>query len=113
MSETLENLSREDRRFPPSPEFTADAVATEDLYREAADDREAFWADQGRRLDWAQEWKEVLDWSEAPFAKWFVSGTLNVAYNCVDRHVAAATATGSRSTSRVSPATPGRSRTRT
>jgi acetyl-CoA synthetase len=76
MSETLENLSREDRRFPPSPEFTADAVATEDLYREAADDREAFWADQGRQLDWAQEWSEVLDWSEAPFAKWFVSGTL-------------------------------------
>jgi acetyl-CoA synthetase len=89
MSETLENLSREDRRFPPSPEFTADAVATEDLYREAADDREAFWADQGRQLDWAQEWSEVLDWSEAPFAKWFVSGTLNVAHNCVDRHVAA------------------------
>ena len=88
-NETLENLLREARRFPPSPEFTATAVAGPGLYSAAGDDRLAFWADQARQLDWDQEWSQVLDWSEAPFAKWFVGGTLNVAHNCVDRHVAA------------------------
>ncbi len=50
----------------------------------------AFWADQANRLSWETPFTEVLDWSEAPpVAKWFVGGRLNVAYNCVDRHVEA------------------------
>jgi acetyl-CoA synthetase len=88
-SETLSNLLHEERRFPPSEEFAAAAVAKADLYAEADADRLEFWAKQARELSWATEWTEILDWSEAPFAKWFVGGTLNVAYNCVDRHVEA------------------------
>jgi acetyl-CoA synthetase len=87
--ETLENLLREERRFPPGKEFSAQAVAKADLYDEAADDRLAFWDRQARALTWATPWAQTLDWSDAPFARWFVGGTLNVAYNCVDRHVEA------------------------
>ncbi len=85
----LQNLLHEDRSFPPDPAFTAQANATPSLLAAAADDRLGFWADQAERLDWAQRWDQVLDWSDAPFAKWFVGGRLNVAVNCVDRHVAA------------------------
>jgi acetyl-CoA synthetase len=88
-NDTLENLLREERRFPPSPEFAAQAVAKAELYDEAAQDRLAFWDRQARALTWATPWAQTLDWSDAPFAKWFVGGTLNVAYNCVDRHVEA------------------------
>jgi acetyl-CoA synthetase len=87
MTETLSNLLREERRFPPAPEFAAQANVTEAAYTEASVDRLAFWAQQARRLSWAKEWEQVLDWSSPPFAKWFVGGRLNVAYNCVDRHV--------------------------
>jgi acetyl-CoA synthetase len=89
MTETLANLATETRSFGPSPEFAAQANATAALYDEAAEDRLGFWARQAERLDWDTQWSEVLDWSNAPFAKWFVGGTLNVAYNCVDRHVEA------------------------
>ena len=75
--------------FPPSADFAASANATADLYDEAERDRLAFWDKQAKRLSWDAPFTEVLDWSEAPFAKWFVGGTLNVAYNCVDRHVEA------------------------
>jgi acetyl-CoA synthetase len=75
--------------YPPSPEFAAAANAKEDLYREADEDRLAFWAKQANRLSWDAPFSEVLDWSEAPVAKWFIGGKLNVAYNCVDRHVEA------------------------
>jgi acetyl-CoA synthetase len=88
-SPTLENLSTEQRRFPPPPEFAAQANVTESAYAEAAADRLAFWERQALRLDWQTPWTSVLDWSGAPFARWFVGGKLNVAYNCVDRHVAA------------------------
>ncbi|MBB1021758.1 MAG: acetate--CoA ligase [Dietzia sp.] len=75
--------------FAPDPDFAAQANAQADLYDSAADDRLGFWEEQARRLDWDTEWSEVLDWSDAPVAKWFVGGKLNVAYNCVDRHVEA------------------------
>jgi acetyl-CoA synthetase len=75
--------------YPPAPEFAAQANATEDLVGEAQADRLAFWAKQANRLSWDTPFTEVLDWSGAPFAKWFVGGRLNVAYNCVDRHVEA------------------------
>ena len=87
-SEALSNLLHEERRFPPSEQFAAAAVAKADLYQSAADDRLAFWAEQARALQWETEWDQVLEW-EPPFAKWFVGGRLNVAVNCVDRHVEA------------------------
>jgi acetyl-CoA synthetase len=86
-SGSLANLSREDRRFAPSPEFAATAVATAALYAEA-EDRLEFWAKQARQLlTWDCDFDQTLDWSQAPFARWFIGGTLNVAYNCADRHV--------------------------
>ena len=88
-SSTLDNLLTESRTFPPSQEFAAQANAGAQLYDEAAADREAFWEKQAERLDWDTRWTQVLDWSNAPFAKWFVGGKLNVAHNCVDRHVEA------------------------
>ncbi|QIM23250.1 acetate--CoA ligase [Phycicoccus sp. HDW14] len=74
----------------PDPAFTEQANGTAAMYDEAAADHEGFWARQAReRISWATDFDQTLDWSEAPFAKWFVGGTLNVAYNCVDRHVEA------------------------
>ena len=87
--ETLSNLSTEDRSFPPDAEFAAQAVASGELYARADADREGFWAEQADRLSWERRWDRVLDWGGAPFARWFVGGRLNVAYNCVDRHVEA------------------------
>jgi acetyl-CoA synthetase len=75
--------------YPPPAAFADDANATASLYDEAEQDRLAFWGAQAERLSWETPFTEVLDWSEAPFAKWFVGGRLNVAYNCVDRHVEA------------------------
>ncbi|MCA1820615.1 MAG: acetate--CoA ligase [Pseudonocardia sp.] len=86
-SQRLSNLLTESRVFPPSEEFAAQANATAAMYDEANADREAFWADQAHRLHWDTDFEQVLDWSNAPFAKWFIGGKLNVAYNCVDRHV--------------------------
>ena len=88
-SPALDNLLTESRTFPPSEEFAAQANATDQLYADAAQDREAFWAAQADHLHWDTRWQQVLDWSNAPFAKWFVGGKLNVAYNAVDRHVEA------------------------
>jgi acetyl-CoA synthetase len=86
---TLENLLTEDRRFPPPEHLTTTANVTADAYRQAAADRLGFWEQQARRLDWSTGWTQVLDWSDPPFAKWFVGGQLNLAYNCLDRHLAA------------------------
>ena len=89
-NETLENLSREDRSFPPSPEFAAMANGKEELYAAAEADYEGFWAEQARSyLTWSKDFTQTLDWSNAPFATWFADGELNAAYNCVDRHVEA------------------------
>ena len=87
--EALENLLHENRHFPPSAEFAAQANATAALYDEAKADRLAFWDKQARELRWAQPWTTTLDWSRAPFARWFDGGKLNVSVNCVDRHVEA------------------------
>ncbi|MBN9177859.1 MAG: acetate--CoA ligase [Microbacterium sp.] len=89
MSSQIDHLLTENRRFAPSPEFAANAVATAELYAEADADREAFWAEQARALDWRTPFTQVLDWSSPPFAQWFADGELNVAENCLDRHVAA------------------------
>jgi acetyl-CoA synthetase len=84
---TIDALLQETRRFPPSPEFVAQAdVRDESVYQRALDDPEGFWAEAADRLDWYTRWNKVLDW-DAPWAKWFVGGTLNASYNCVDRHL--------------------------
>jgi acetyl-CoA synthetase len=85
--EALENLLKENRVFEPSLEFAAKANAQPEIYAEADADRLAFWAEQARYLHWDQDFSQILDWSDAPFAQWFADGRLNVAYNCVDRHV--------------------------
>ena len=73
--------------FPPPAEFAATALAGADLYDQAAADPVAFWAEQARALSWTEPFTQTLDWSEAPRARWFADGTLNAAYNAVDRHV--------------------------
>jgi acetyl-CoA synthetase len=85
--ETLSNLLKEDRRFDPPEELAANANLKEEAYQRADGDLEAFWAEQAERLSWDTRWDQVLDWSNPPFAKWFVGGTINASYNCVDRHV--------------------------
>ena len=88
-SQTLESSAHEHLSFAPSAAFVAQANVTSAAYEQAAADRLDFWATQAKRLSWDTPFDEVLDWSDAPFAKWFVGGKLNVAYNCVDRHVEA------------------------
>ena len=83
----IENLLAESRTYPPDPAFAAQANAKADLYVEAEADFEAFWAKRAReRIDWTTPFTKTLEW-DLPFAKWFTGGQLNVAYNCVDRHV--------------------------
>ena len=89
VSETLSNLLSESRRFFPPDDLAQHANLKVDAYDHAAADRLAFWEQQAQRLQWEKPWTQVLDWSDAPFARWFVDGKLNVAVNCVDRHVAA------------------------
>jgi acetyl-CoA synthetase len=88
-NETLSNMLHEDRRFEPPKKLAADANLKAEAYDRAAADRLAFWEEQADRLTWETRWDEVLDWSNPPFAKWFVGGKLNAAYNCLDRHVEA------------------------
>ncbi|MCS5716728.1 acetate--CoA ligase [Herbiconiux sp. CPCC 205763] len=86
----IDNLLHESRRFPPSEVFAAGSAETRRLYEEAAADREGFWAKQAKELlHWHKPFTQTLDWTNPPFAKWFGDGELNVAYNCLDRHVLA------------------------
>ncbi len=89
MTNTLSNLSHETRAFGPTAAFAAQANVTASAYAEAEADGPEFWARQAKRLSWQSPWTAALDFSDAPFAKWFVGGRINVAYNCVDRHVEA------------------------
>jgi acetyl-CoA synthetase len=89
-SNSIDSLLQESRRFAPSPEFAANAIADASLYERAAADRVEYWAEQARELlHWHTPFTQTLDWSDAPFAKWFADGRINVAYNCLDRHVLA------------------------
>jgi acetyl-CoA synthetase len=92
---TITSVSQESRVFPPPPEFAAAAhIKSKDeylaLYRRSIDNPEAFWAEQARALHWFSPPQRTLEWNP-PFAKWFGGGTTNVAYNCLDRHLTAAT----------------------
>ncbi|MEZ5382214.1 MAG: acetate--CoA ligase [Microthrixaceae bacterium] len=87
---TIENYQHEDRTFPPSERFLAQANLTDPaIYERAEADLETFWADIAREVvTWRQDFHTTLEW-ELPFAKWFVGGKLNVTENCLDRHVEA------------------------
>src|SRR5699024_1372938 len=84
---TIEELSHEGRTFPPPEEFAANANVTAEEYDKAAADRIGYWEEQAKRITWDTPFDTVLDWSDKPFATWYVGGRLNAAYNCVDRHV--------------------------
>ena len=84
---TLDALLTEDRRFSPSEDFRTRAVVSDaDIYERANKDRESYWVEWAEQLDWFRRWDSVLEW-QPPHAKWFVGGKLNVAYNCLDRHL--------------------------
>ncbi|MFP5326380.1 MAG: acetate--CoA ligase [Acidimicrobiia bacterium] len=86
---TIEAYLLEERTFPPPDSFKEQSLAAGTfLYDRAEEDWQGFWAQQALALDWFDEWHTILEW-ELPFAKWFVGGTLNVSFNCLDRHVAA------------------------
>jgi acetyl-CoA synthetase len=87
----IESVLHESRLFPPHADFIARAHVKgmdeyERMYAEAEADPEAFWAGQAESLDWFKRWDRVLEWN-LPHAKWFVGGELNVAHNCLDRHL--------------------------
>ncbi len=95
MSDTIQNNIEstliENRVFPPPPEFAENAHVKsfeeyEQIYNEAAENPEAFWAKQAENLHWFKKWDTVLEWKE-PHAKWFVGGEINASYNCLDRHI--------------------------
>ncbi len=87
----IESVLNESRIFPPPADFAAKAHVKsfeeyEKIYAEAAENPEKFWADAAESLHWFRKWDTVLEWNE-PHAKWFVGGTLNVSFNCLDRHL--------------------------
>jgi acetyl-CoA synthetase len=86
LSDQLATLLSEQRRFPPPEAFAAGANGSLALHRAAEQDREGFWAEQARALQWIQPWDRVLEW-RPPHAKWFVGGQLNASANCLDRHL--------------------------
>jgi acetyl-CoA synthetase len=94
MSQNIDSLLVENRVFTPSAEFSATAHVKsleeyQALYRESLDDPDAFWGREAGELTWQKKWDQLLDWSNPPFAKWFVGGQVNMSENCIDRHVAA------------------------
>lgn len=92
MSNNIESLQKEDRVFAPSSEFSEKAHVKsmeeyEALHKRSVEDPEGWWSEQAEALTWQKKWDTVLDWSDAPFAKWFIGGKINAAENCLDRHV--------------------------
>ncbi|PII84810.1 acetate--CoA ligase [Leucobacter sp. OLJS4] len=87
---TIDSHPLDTETYPPSAEFAAQASLNDSsVYWRAAEDPENYWAEEARKLQWARPFTETLDWTNPPFAKWFADGTLNVAANCLDRHLAA------------------------
>src|ERR1700727_3154079 len=89
-NQDIDSTLRENRVFPPPPEFAAKAHVKsleeyEALYKQSIEDPEKFWAEAASELHWFATWDKVLDWN-LPIAKWFVGGKINLSYNCVDRH---------------------------
>ncbi len=87
-SKALEDLLKEERLFPPPAGFKARAAVRDPgIYEQAARDRLRFWESFAEELTWFRRWDRVLEW-ELPFARWFVGGTTNLSFNCLDRHLA-------------------------
>jgi acetyl-CoA synthetase len=89
----MESVSHENRKFPPTAEFSKNAAvsgmdAYNALYERSIQDPEGFWAEAAEELHWFKKWDTVLDASEAPFYKWYDGSRTNLSYNCLDRHVA-------------------------
>ncbi len=87
----IESVLHEERIFPPPAEFSAQAYIKsfeeyEQIYNQAAENPEAFWASVAENLHWFKKWDTVLRWNE-PFAEWFLGGKINASYNCLDRHL--------------------------
>ncbi|MDF1740496.1 MAG: acetate--CoA ligase [Verrucomicrobiales bacterium] len=92
MSNNIESLQTENRVFAPSAEFSAKAHVKsleeyDALHKRSVEDPDAWWSEQAENLFWQKKWDTVLDWSDAPFAKWFDGGKINASENCLDRHV--------------------------
>ena len=92
MTENIESILQENRLFPPADSFVSSAALNKDqlqaLFDEAQKDHEGFWANQAKNeLSWQQPFTKVLDSSNAPHFRWFYDGTINVSYNCIDRHL--------------------------
>jgi acetyl-CoA synthetase len=92
MSPNIESVLKESRSFPPSEAFRegahiADRETYDRMYRESIDDPETFWGGIASELPWIEPWKQVLDWSDKPFARWFVGGKLNASAVCLDAHL--------------------------
>src|SRR5213082_754193 len=86
VTQTIDTLLLEERRYPPPEDFSARANARADIYDQ---DFEAFWEREGReRITWFEPFDKLYEW-ELPYAKWYLGGKLNIAYNCIDRHVEA------------------------
>ena len=91
MSNEIESVLSEDRRFPPAADFTAQAnvpgeEAYQEMYRRSIEDPEGFWGEVGQQIPWMEPFQEVRDWSNPPFARWFVGGKLNASAVCLDQH---------------------------
>ena len=91
VAQNIDSILTETRSFPPPEEFRKNAAITseadyERLRARAHADPEAFWADIARELHWFKPWDKVLEWN-APWAKWFLGGKINLSYNCLDRHL--------------------------
>ena len=89
----IESTLNERRLFPPPAEFAKQAhiksmAEYENLYKESLDSPDTFWPRMASELTWFKKWDQLLDWSNPPFARWFVGGKINISYNCLDRHVA-------------------------
>ncbi|MAJ29014.1 acetate--CoA ligase [bacterium TMED181] len=87
VSDAIENLLHEERRFDPPGKFTAEANAQRGIHEEASADPMAFWAKESEKIEWRKPWDTLLDSSDAPFYRWFEGGRLNVTESCLDRHV--------------------------
>ncbi|MEI8198200.1 MAG: acetyl-coenzyme A synthetase N-terminal domain-containing protein, partial [Phycisphaerae bacterium] len=92
-NQNIQSVLNERRTFPPPAAFSAQAhikttAEYDQLYRESIDTPQTFWPRMAEGLTWFKKWDTLLDWSKPPFAKWFVGGKINIAYNCLDRHAA-------------------------
>jgi len=85
---TIEALFDESRTFPPPAGFAGESTAVSENVYDEAKDFESWWAAEAEKYVWRKPWNQVLDWTNAPFAQWFVGGTLNITGSCLDRHVA-------------------------